>query len=330
MTLNVHIVNKYNTVLLEELRAQVRDDILVTSGSATEIDGSTPDDFDILVGGFLNPEILERSGRLRAVIVPFAGVPAPTRDLLARYPQIALHNLHYNVIPTAETALALLLAAAKLIVPIDRELRAGDWRSRYTSTPVVQLSGKRALILGYGQIGRHLAPILLAMGMSVEGIRRDPPAHDDDERVPVYPPGALTGRLAHADVLIGILPLTPETEGVIGAAQLALLPRDAILINVGRGATIDEAALYQALADGKLLAAGIDVWYNYPETEADRVETLPSQFPFHELDNVVMSPHRAGFLSAAEPERMRQLAQMLNAAAAGEEMGSLVNKELGY
>ncbi len=270
------------------------------------------------------------SPNLRAVVVPFAGVPAPTCELVARYPQISLHNLHYNVVPTAEMALTLLLSAAKFVVPIDRELRNGDWRSRYAETPVAVMHGKTVLILGYGQIGQHLAPICQAMGMNVIGVRRDPPAPGDGNDVEVYPPGALHQLLPRANALVNILPLTPETQGMIGADELALLPDDAIVVNIGRGATIDEEALFEALASGRLLAAGIDVWYNYPKTDEDRADTPPSRFPFHELDNVVMSPHRAGYLSAAEEGRMIHLANLLNVAAAGEPLPSVVNKELGY
>ena len=93
---------------------------------------------------------------------------------------------------------------------------------------------------------------------------------------------------------------------------------------------MDEEALYLALRDGVIRAAGIDVWYTYPQEEADRTHTMPSDFPFHELDNVVMSPHRAGYLSAAEADRMSHLAVLLNAAARDEPMPSRVNKELGY
>ena len=215
-------------------------------------------------------------------------------------------------------------------MPIDRELREGDWRSRYAETPVAVLHGKTALILGYGQIGQHLAPILQAMGMNVIGVPRDPPAPGDGDGVEIYPPGALHQLLPPANALVNILPLTPETQGMIGAGEIALLPRDAIVVNIGRGPTIDEKALYDALTNGSLLAAGIDVWYNYPADEADRADTQPSRYPFHELDNVVMSPHRAGYLSAAEEGRMIHLANLLNVAAAGEPLPNVVNKELGY
>lgn len=326
MTLHIHLAETYAPENLDTLRGFLDDRVAISEGADVPPEAT----YEILVTGFPTQSLLEASPRLRAVIVPFAGVPPKTLEMLQAYPHIDLHSLHYNVAPTAEMGLALLLAAAKFIVPIDRELRAGDWRSRYNATPVSTLLGKTALILGYGQIGQHLAPALLGLGMTVIGVRREPPATSEGSDVAVYPPGALHDLLPHADFLINVLPLTHETKGIIGTREFDLLPASAVVVNIGRGPTFDEEALYLALRDGKIAAAGIDVWYTYPREEADRVDTMPSTFPFHELDNVVMSPHRAGYLSAAEPERMAHLARLLNAAARGEPIPSRVNKELGY
>jgi phosphoglycerate dehydrogenase-like enzyme len=117
---------------------------------------------------------------------------------------------------------------------------------------------------------------------------------------------------------------------LIGERELALLPPDAVLVNVGRGPIVDEAALYHALHEGTLHAAGLDVWYNYPADEASRSHTPPSAYPFHELDNVVMSPHRAGGSDESEMRRMTHLAALLNAAARGDEMPNRVDLQAGY
>ncbi len=101
-------------------------------------------------------------------------------------------------------------------------------------------------------------------------------------------------------------------------------------MNVGRGAIVDEGALYQALKNGQLAAAGIDVWYNYPKDEASQANTPPSQYPFGELDNVVLSPHRGGDDKDIDVARMRDLAELLNAAARGNEMANRVNVVAGY
>lgn len=324
--LNIHLPPSDLAGRAAALRARLPAHVRVTAAP----DDAQPADCHILVHGAVKAEWLDASPTLRAVVVPYAGVSIEMQELLQRYPQIALHNLHYNDIATAEFAVALLLAAAKFIVPLDQRLRQGDWRQRYSGAPSLLLSGQRALILGYGAIGRQIAPICQAMGMQVSGVRRHPPSAPHENGVAIYPVTELARLLPAADILICVLPQTPETVGLIGAAELAALPPGAIVVNVGRGPVIDEEAFYHALRTGHLAAAGIDVWYTYPHDEAARGQTLPSRFPFHELDNVVLSPHRGGWLEATEARRLQELATLLTAAANGQPMPNLVDKHLGY
>lgn len=325
-TLNVHIPLSDLVKRVESLRALVPPNVRITAAP----DEPQPADCHILVNGSVKPEWIEASPDLRAVIVPYAGISPELQALLQRHPQIALHNLHYNDIATAEFALALLFATAKFVVPLDRLLRQGDWRQRYTGAPSQLLHGKRTLILGYGAIGRQIAPVCQALGMQVSGVRRHKPPQSEEKGVAVYSIDQLPGLLPAADVLICVLPQTPETIGLIGEVELAALPQDAVVINVGRGPVIEEAAFYYALKSGRLAGAGIDVWYTYPHTEDERAHTLPSRFPFHELDNVVLSPHRGGWLEAAEERRLQELATLLTAAANDQPMRNLVDKQLGY
>jgi phosphoglycerate dehydrogenase-like enzyme len=111
---------------------------------------------------------------------------------------------------------------------------------------------------------------------------------------------------------------------------LARLPRGAILVNVARGDVVDEEALYDALASGHLGGAGLDVWYRYPESEEARAATLPARRPFHELENVVLSPHRAGHGRGTEAARAAHLARLLAAAAGGEAIPHRVDLDRGY
>ena len=325
MTLNVYFPKSAAPMPLDKLATLLPPNVTLLPASDTP-----PADFDILVHGFPQRAWLEASPRLRAVIVPFAGVPAETQALLREFPQIDLHNLHYNDAPTAEFALTLMLAAAKLIVPLDQALRRGDWSARYVETTTEIMAGKTAVILGYGRIGRRIAPVCQALGMHVVGVRRQQPDTAQEHGVELHGVAALYDLLPRADVLHCVLPETPHTTGLIGAQEIARLPAHAIVVNVGRGAVIDEEALYTALRAGHIRAAGIDVWYQYPHTPEERTATLPSRFPFHELDNVVLSPHRAGWLSAAEENRLTMLAELLAAAAVGQPMPSQVDKDLGY
>lgn len=327
MMLSVHLLRQLDPPTLAHLRASLDAEIHLTVGP----DLPVPADYDILVAGRPRREHLTASPNLRALVIPFAGLPDTTRQLLMDdFSHLAVHNLHYNAMPVAEMAFSLMLAAAKFIVPMDRALRAHDWTPRYQPNPSVLLEGKTALILGYGAIGRRVAHLCRALGMKVMAIRRSVATPSFDTPDEIYPPDALHSLLPQANVLIICLPHTLQTTGFVGQSELALLPQGAVLVNVGRGPTVDEAALYHALREGTLHAAGLDVWYNYPADEVGRSHTPPSACPFHELDNVVMSPHRASHFDEKEMLRMRHLAALLNAVARGETMPNRVDLLAGY
>ncbi len=325
MPLHVHFLHPLTADECGHLCPALSPNLTLTEGPAL------PAETAILVGGRPNREQLAAAPGLRALVIPYAGVPAETRALLRDFPGVALHNLHHNAAAVAELALTLLLAAAKSAVPLDAALRRNDWRPRYRQpAPAVQLAGRTALILGYGAIGRRLAVALRALDMNTLATRRRLTAPEMDAGTTVYPAGALRELLPRAEALLICLPHTPQTDGLLGAAELALLPADCLLVNVGRAAIVDEAALYGALRDGRLRAAGLDVWYSYPPDEAARAAWSPSAYPFGELDNVVLSPHRGGATEETPRLRMAALAEMLNAAAVGEEMGNRVDVDRGY
>lgn len=324
--LHVHVLWIHSPEALADLRSQLADNIHLTTGE----DAADLARCDVLVGGRPSRDQLSASPNLRALIIPWAGLPPETRAVLAEFPGISVHNLHHNAAPVAELALGLLLAAAKSIVPYDQALRTGDWTPRYTdSREVMLLAGKTALILGYGAIGRRLAVALQALGMTVLATRRHPPLTPDGDVAEIYPPEALADLLPRADALIVALPLTSETEGLLGAAELALLPAPGVLVNIGRAQIIDEQALYEALRHDRI-SAGLDVWYQYPAGEAERNHTAPANFPFGELPNVVLSPHRAGHAVETETLRMAHLAKLLNSAAASQAIPNRVDLQSGY
>lgn len=289
-----------------------------------------PADYHVLVSGHPTPEQLEASPALHTLLIPWAGLPEKTAEMMANYPHIRVHNLHHNAYTTAETALMLLLAAAKRIIPIERRFRENDWRPRYGPNPAISLHGKTVLILGYGSIGQHVGQVCAAMGMRVLGTRHSLTSPIQVGPAEVHPAKALHQLLPQAQVLFITLPLTAETRGLIGADELALLLPQSIVVNVGRGPVVDQHALYHALRDGNLHSAGVDVWYNYPPDEASRANTPPAEVPFHKLENVVMSPHRGGGSADIETVRMGYLADLLNTTARGNPMPNQINLEKGY
>ena len=168
-----------------------------------------------------------------------------------------------------------------------------------------------------GQTGNPLGFVRIDTPIEVEGAQ-------------VHPTAVTPDLLPHAHALVICLPLTDETRGMIGAEELARLPEGAVLVNVGRGAVVCEQALYDTLVSGRLRGAGIDVWYRYPGKDDDPKSTPPSDLPFGELDNVVLSPHRGGWLHEAEPLRMRDLATLLTAFVNGDTSHNRVNVSAGY
>ncbi len=325
---SVHLLRPLDPDDLAYLRRQIHPDLQITVGP----DLPEPHRYHVLVAGRPQREHVAASPNLHTLIVPWAGIPNETRELMLEFPHVSVHNLHYNAVAVAEMVATLMLAAAKHIVSADRALRAHDWTPRYRPTPSLLLDGKTALILGYGAIGRRAAQICRGLGMQVLAIRREPatPGEGDAYANEIHPPETLHNLLPQADALIVCLPHTPETDRLIGEEELNLLPDGALLVNVGRGPVIDQTALYRALKDGPLYAAGLDVWYNYPSDEDARSHTPPADYPFHELENVVMSPHRAGHIDGKEEGRLDRLAVLLNALARGEPAPNKVDLSIGY
>ena len=328
MPLHVHLWSLPYAADLAAFPASLHPDITLTMGEQLP---DTAVSISILIAGYPSRTLLTQLPNLHTLIIPWAGLPQTTGKLLADFPQIAVYNLHHNATPVAEQTLALLLAAARAIVPADRALRQGNWWLRYERPgPAVLLAGKTALILGYGAIGQKVAPLCQALGMQVLAVRRQLETAVQQNGIPVYPVTALPDLLPQANALLICLPLTAATTGLIGAAELALLPPKAILVNIGRGPIVDEAALYTALHTRQLHAAALDVWYTYPPDEASRAHTLPSRYPFHELDNVVMSPHRAGGVDTLETLRLAHLAELLHTVARGESLPNRIDLQQGY
>ncbi|MEM6282456.1 MAG: NAD(P)-dependent oxidoreductase [Chloroflexota bacterium] len=323
MTYNAHIGYTPDEHYVTYLREQLTDTVRLTVGY------DVPDDAHALVAGRPTREQLAASDGLRLLLIPWAGLPPPTRALLPDFPNVAVHNLHHNAAATAEMAITLLMACARQIIPAHNRFIEGDWTLRYDKRyKTVVLSGKTAVVLGYGEIGRRIGAVCNALGMNIIGVRRSESGNPNEVAV-----ARLHEVLPRASVLFIVVPGTQDATALIGPDEFALLPDGAILVNVGRAATVDEAALYNALASRKLHAAGMDVWYSYPTKDpASYSNHRPSEQPFWELPNVVMSPHRGGALYNPDIEyaRMDGMARAINAAANGEAVPHPVDVERGY
>jgi len=327
--MRVHMLEQLDIQALNVLKDRLETEIELTTGSL-----EIPSDFEILIALYPTKQDLTRSPALRTLIIPCNGLPTATREILLSFPSIAVHNLHYNAVQTAEMAIALMLAAAKRIVPVDRAFRVHDWRPGYRMENSLMLHGKTALVLGYGAVGRHVTACCLGLGMKVMAVRRRLDEHGnhrhDQGSVETHCVDQLDKLLSRAHVLLVCVPGTSDTRGMIGRQELETLPAGAIVVNVGRGNVIIEHELYDALSNGNLAGAGLDVWYRYPSEPEERSSTEPSAYCFHELDNVVLSPHRAGHSAESEQQKMVAIARILDAVNRSEPVPNRVDIERGY
>jgi phosphoglycerate dehydrogenase-like enzyme len=323
MLLKVHLHNERELTFIGNLKRLLAEGIDLTWGDSLP----RPPEYDILVSGVPDKEAVEASPNLKILIIPWAGLPRATRELMLGYPRIDVHNIHHNALPAAEMAFTLMLASVKNIIAIDSAFRKNDWSMRYIHECGGLVSGKKALVLGYGSIGRKIAARCLAFDMEVSAINRSGKSSDD--KIRFFPPSELDNLLPRTEVLFLSLPLTDDTKGLMDKRRLSMLPAGAIIVNISRGRIIDEEALYEILKSGKI-RAGLDVWYNYPEGVDNRKNTPPSRFPFHELPNVIMTPHLAENTDKTDSFRAEELARLLNMAARGQPLPNRVDVERGY
>lgn len=221
--------------------------------------------------------------------------------------------------PLAEFCLLVMLAFRRRLPQLLRDQQRKQW-ARFATT---DLRGRTVVIVGMGQVGREVARLAKALGMHVVGIKRTVAGvraadlHVDALLAPEELPQAL----GVAEHLVLIAPHTEETDQMIGARELAMLPDDAVFINIGRGALVDEGALIAALHSGRLLGAGLDVFAEEP---------LPPESPLWEMPNVIVSPHSAS-TSDRENARITELfCTNLRHYLAGRPLLNQLQLERGY
>ncbi len=227
-----------------------------------------------------------------------------------------------------------MLAAAKRIVVSDFEFRRGIWGHLGEPRWSLDLKGKTLLFLGFGRIAQNVAQMLTGFEMKYLAIKRNPDRVDDEWKkklVGIGGPDKLHEFLEKADFVLMSLPLTPETENFLDEEAFNHFKKDAVLVNIGRGKTINEKALFEALLEKKLGAAAIDSWYQYPPWRRDIPRMgHPSQYPFEALENVVMSPHRAWLTKKCRLETWAEVIENLKRYLSGKPLINIVDLKRGY
>ncbi|MBQ1679226.1 MAG: D-2-hydroxyacid dehydrogenase [Oscillospiraceae bacterium] len=239
--------------------------------------------------------------RLRFIQLTSAGLDrVPLDRIRARGIHLCSARGVYSV-PMAEFALAGVLGLCKQSRAFTDAQRERRWEKR---RDLAELNGKTVTVLGCGSVGTECARRFAAFGCRVRGVDLYPAPNDAYEAV--LPLGRLEELLSGTEVLVLTLPLTPETRHLIDAARLSLLPAGAILVNISRGAVVDEAALTDALTNGRLGGAVLDVF---------ETEPLPADSPLWAMENVILTPHNS-FVGGGNGARLAKLIlENLEAAA---------------
>lgn len=266
-----------------------------------------------------------RPRNLQLFHVPGAGYDAV--DLDAIPPSAVVCNCFGHEQAIAEYVMAALLGRHVPLADADRKLRQAEWA--YSSGSLARLhgeiAGKTIGLLGFGHIGKAIAYRAKAFEMTVHVANRSPvPLSSVVDRA--FTLNNLRDFWGTVDFLVVSVPLTQDTTGIVGADAFAGMQPSAVVLNVGRGPTIDERALYDALKNNRIAGAIIDTWYTYPSTGQPKV--LPSTLPFHELTNIVMTPHMSGWTSGTIRRRQKTIADNIKRCAEGSACVNVVRPAL--
>ena len=192
---------------------------------------------------------------------------------------------------------------------------------RWDPFDVEETDGQSVGIVGYGDIGRAVASRLKPLGMRVFATKRHPPTVPNPLVDHFYRPEERREMMATCDYIVATAPLTAETRHMIGEAEFAVMKRSAVVINVGRGPVIDEAALVRALSAKRIKGAALDVFEHEP---------LPAGHPLYKLESVLLSPHCADHTADWQDRAMRFFLEQYQKFQKGEALKNVVDKRLGY
>jgi len=290
--------------------------ILVTEGRE-EIE-SVLDEIEIAFGSFPR-DLLPRARNLRWLQQWGAGA-----DWLLRHPEavelnfVLTNTSGVHAIPVSEHILAFLLAFGRGLHLAIRAQQRHEWKG--SDRGRFELAGKTMVLVGVGAIGERTAEMAAALGMRVLGVRRDPTAGAPGVEA-MSGPHQLMDLLPEADFVVLTVPLTHETQGMIGERELRAMKQTAYVVNTGRGSTIREPALIRALQEGWIAGAGLDVF---------ETEPLPDDSPLWAMDNVIITSHCADVTPHYGERAMKIFLDNLQRYRAGEPLRNVVDKRIGY
>ncbi|MFW9851309.1 MAG: NAD(P)-dependent oxidoreductase [Candidatus Thorarchaeota archaeon] len=327
---------KLKNYLLKGLKAYPQVNLIIPKDTSNEtfIQLAKKHKPEIIMGWRPTKELLETAENLKLFINPGAGIQhlIPLFKELTKERDITLVNGHGNSYFTAQHAVALLLTLSNKVITHHNWMVQGLWRRGDTYATSIPIRDRKIGLLGYGAVNQKVHKLLSGFDVEFSILRREWSKKEESLPTPVnkYTINELHLFLKEVDILIVAIPLTEKTEGLLGKDELKLLGKDGLLVNMGRGSVIDEESLYSVLRDEIIAGAAIDVWYNYQPEPTPEGLKYPSSYPFHTLENVVLSPHR-GASPMSDLRRWDEQIEIISQFARGEKKYlNTVNINEGY
>ena len=294
----------------------------------TLVRGASPDELktapqpDAILVCSLGRKLLEPVwplvGEVRWVHSRFAGIETLLFPALVESPAVVTNGKGVFSDSLGEFAVAAMLHFAKDLARMRRSQAAGTW----DPFDVLMLQGRTLGIVGYGDIGKALAARARPFGMKILGLRRRPEESKHDALVDeVLPFERRAELMSRSDYVVVATPLTTATRGIVGRDEIAAMKPGGVLVNLGRGPCVDEAALIVALREKKIRGAALDVFDTEP---------LPPEHPFWSLDNLLLSPHCADHIDGWLDAAMELFLDNLDRFRTGQPLLNLVDKQAGY
>lgn len=281
-------------------------------------------DAEIIFTFSLRPEQFRLARRLRWIHAPTAAVHQLLFPELVKSDVVITNAREVHGPVVAEHVIALIFALARKIPQAARLQQTRIWGQDaiWNDGPRPrEVAGATLGLIGLGSIGRTVARMASALGMRVIAVREHPEKEKPEGVAAVYAPAHINDLLSQSDYVVVAAPLTEATRGLINAHRLAAMRPEAYLINVGRGPQVDEAALADALRNGRIAGAALDVFEEEP---------LPAESPLWELENLLITPHTAGLTEKLWLRHYVLFSDNLRRYLAHEPLLFVVDKQRGY
>lgn len=256
-------------------------------------------DADVLLGPFVTTKILDEAQNLKLIQVPWTGVDTFNFEAVKKC-RVPICNSHSNATVVAELGMGIILDLLKKISYHDRKMRQGNWNRDQIPLTLTSkmLAQMKICIIGYGSIGRKLGDYLKVFDAKIIAVSSS--KKDFGNEIESYSSEDMLRAVSKANMVVLTLPLTEMTKNMVDSQFISNMQTGSYLVTLSRAGIVDEDSVYNALISGKLAGYGSDVWWNTPR-RGESESHVSTHNKFEELDQVVFSPHRAGFSENSLP-----------------------------